>query len=100
MNAAQVLRKARALLVERGWKQEGYGLPEGPYCSFGAVNMAVSGHPWRATPTGSGAAAKRFLYRAVDCESIFFWNDRPKRTKRQVIAAFSKAIKLAERGRK
>lgn len=40
-SAQQVLRDARAIIVNEGWQQSGLGGPQGPSCALGAVSQAV-----------------------------------------------------------
>lgn len=58
------------------------------WCSVGATEAASKGF--------AAAACRRILRKDVG-SSITLWNDAPGRTKRQVLAAFRRAIALAKR---
>jgi hypothetical protein len=99
------LREARAL-IERGWTQGEYARDKTGrsvdflrhdatcVCAAGAVG-AANGH-W---PTSS-LPGMRFLSLAVggdgDESDVLQWNDAPERTQADVLAAFDRAIELAE----
>lgn len=85
-----VLRKADYEIGTVGWIQGKMHTDDG-FCMLGAVN-----HP----KVFSGAPqwwALRYLEDAVGSTSIVDWNDAPGRTKRQVEAAFKKAIKQVKK---
>lgn len=100
---ADKLREARALIEPEGaWVQGSYaytaskralitGSQEGAvcWCAVGAIDKSCQGEPrlWRK--------AADFLGDAVGC-AIPKWNDAPERTHAEVLAAFDKAIELAE----
>lgn len=91
---AEKLRQARAL-IERGWTQGWFVSSDGlGVCPIGAINKVYIGH---ATFRG-GESAKRLLRKAIGCPCIAPWNDAPERTQAEVLAAFDKAIELAESG--
>jgi hypothetical protein len=103
---ADKLREARAL-IERGWTQGEYarrkdGAPASIlsrelfcYCAAGAV-AAGAGYKYPS----SIVPGMRELSLAVggdgDESDILNWNDAPERTQAEVLAAFDKAIELAE----
>lgn len=114
MKSAEALRKARALLVEHGWEQGEYEVPTSGggcgYCAMGAIFRACyeDGDPydwgagWRHR---KATRALWYLRRAVlesdDVEKgwdmdIARWNDQPIRSFADVLAAFDRAIALAE----
>jgi hypothetical protein len=96
MNAvADKLRQARAL-VERGWMQGDYADADCEcFCALGAIQMAVCGEPdndfsLRTRPL------EQLFQQALGVKSIVNWNDANGRTQAEVLAAFDKAIELAE----
>jgi hypothetical protein len=100
---ADKLREARAL-IERGWTQKAPARSVGGievwggaasavcWCTFAAV--CTSGHDISFTSCMLNA------FRAANDihadQSITDWNDAPERTQAEVLAAFDKAIALAE----
>jgi hypothetical protein len=98
---ADKLREARAL-IERGWTQGANARDEMGdrlfvdtdeavcFCMMGAIIAAV--------PPDQLLAAEHLLKRAVNDEGVEYWNDAPERTQSEVLAAFDKAIELAEAG--
>jgi hypothetical protein len=103
---ANKLREARALIEERGWAQGEYLNDGDCLCVSGAISMATVGYP----DEGDGetdeqdAEFRRIiaaLGKAIGCQhsyEIARWNDEPERTQAEVLAAFGKAIALAEAG--
>lgn len=104
---ANRLRKARAL-IEKGWTQEawaraadGANVPFSSrsavcFCAAGALNRAlqVGGHEW-----GLAEQSWQVLEDAIGVSSssdVVKFNDAPERTQAEVLAAFDKAIELAE----
>jgi hypothetical protein len=94
---ADKLREARAL-IELGWTQDAYSRD-----AEGHDNMCAGSDPvcWCAVgamaETGSGGLCEMYFRRAIDWPGgIISWNDHPDRTKADVLAAFDKAIELAE----
>ena len=93
---AEKLREARAL-IERGWTQGVFArLPNGNgtyaenrkatcFCMVGALYHV-----------GASARCLRMLERATHTSPAAKWNDAPERTQADVLAAFDKAIALAE----
>jgi hypothetical protein len=93
------LREARAL-IERGWCKEAYargtsgrkvnsqGRSAVCFCAVGAINR-VGKYGWDFSPE------RDLLKRVVGYDPID-WNDAPERTQAEVLAAFDKAIELAE----
>ena len=101
MSAVETLRKARELLTPEGaWGQgrdaeNAAGLPCSPgdegavcWCSYGAMNRA--GQAEKARPFFMAATG------ADDYAGVVGWNDAPDRTHAEVLAAFDRAIELAE----
>ena len=116
MNAvADKLREARAL-IERGWTQgvdarDAFGEECDPYCDDAecfCANGAMCRAFARVTLSDRdivrdaeailNEAIGRPARNAVDWPFID-WNDAPERTHAEVLAAFDKAIELAESGR-
>jgi hypothetical protein len=103
--AADKLRKARAL-IERGWTQGQYARGEQGsgidflkrkavcFCAAGAIGAANKQWPNSQLP------GMKYLSLAVggdgDEPDVLHWNDAPERSQAEVIAAFDKAIALAE----
>lgn len=83
---ANKLREARTL-IERGWCQKHLKSAQG-YCAVGAI-IATNRNDL-------DNAAVALLARAARTDSVALWNDASRRTKPQVLAAFDKAIELAE----
>lgn len=92
----KVLKKARVLLVQRGWRPSG-GMTDGPLCAwqalFATVNPAFSSKDSRDPLL---LASERALIRGGDAVKIWTWNDRRGRTQTQVLARFDKAIARLE----
>jgi hypothetical protein len=104
--AAEKLREARAL-IEQGWTQGEYARgksgrkahPVGRYarcfCAVGALGAANRHWPH------AGMVGLKYLNVAIGRMSVgeslvFDWNDVEWRTQAQVLAAFDRAIELAE----
>jgi hypothetical protein len=107
--AYQILKAARDLLRRNKWCQkelavDAYGEMTDPtgkeavaYCAIGAM-LAVDGPDPEYNEPG------HFLIRAIYQSAkdmrpsrIWNWNDSRTRTKRQVIAAFGRAMKIAQK---
>lgn len=94
MSTKQILKKARALIKKHGWVQEEYGNGSDGFCAAGAIMAAID------SPHGFSTAATEEAYFVLEkaigrpakgC-GLLVWNDRVRRTKEQVLAAFDKAI--------
>lgn len=99
--AVEILKEARKLLIEKGWTQAAYardinGYRVSPrstdavcFCSIGAIQHVH----------GSWGVPERFLTRASEHAywSVPVWNDKPGRTKEDVIALFDKAIEIGSK---
>jgi hypothetical protein len=110
-DVADKLREARAL-IEKGWTQDyfakdakgrpDYYDPSSPlvcYCSLGAISTAVRGYPDADANVCEVREYENFLAKAIGKSGpvgIAEWNDDPDRTQAEVLAAFDKAIELAE----
>jgi hypothetical protein len=98
---ADKLREARTL-IERGWTQgvsarDCNGNPIDPaephaasFCTVGAISRAFDFDYDESCP------AHDLMARVVDGAWVDKWNDAPGRTQAEVLAAFDKAIQLAE----
>lgn len=82
-----VLRQARNK-VAKGWCQ-GAEFDGKNYCALGAVDAST-------TDLNELIDALDIFAGAVDTDRIGIWNDRPERTKTQVLAAFDAAISIAK----
>jgi hypothetical protein len=89
---ADKLREARAL-VERGWCQHVFDQTHGDqqlFCAVGAIVRVTRAVSCYLDVVGT-------LRQAVDPRGgLYGWNDAPERTQAEVLAAFDKAIELAE----
>jgi len=89
---AEVLKKARARLIEKGWTHGGSGQDGEKLC------VALSIH--NSTKVYKQAmAAVDAMHRTTGSHSLATWNDVPGRTKRQVLGALDKAIRSESRKR-
>ena len=111
-NPVTVLRRARKIIAERPFHQGSYAVDANGTevtttvgavccCSFGALKIAAGAGAFDPPLMDAAKAAVEFLAYANGIGSVPVWHDAKGRTKRQVIAAFDRAIKLAqkERGR-
>lgn len=91
---ADILRAGKARIEDRGWgRGDGCSPPRGCYCVLTAIGGDEGDFHYGAIrlferangigPTESGI-------------SVIGWNDAPGRTQEEVLAAFDKAITLAE----
>ena len=92
---ADKLREARAL-IERGWTR-GESCRDGRVCSLGALALVMRGDP-NAALYGRDYRAISRIFEQIIGEDVTLceWNDRQP-SKKPVLAAFDKAIELAER---
>lgn len=89
MIAAKVLMSAKTK-IEKGWCQ-GYLKRRGCYCTYGAIIYST------VSNKASQQAIKAFLEANKIRDCITTWNDNQDRTQAEVLAAFDKAIELAEK---
>jgi rhodanese-related sulfurtransferase len=94
---ADKLREARAL-IERGWTQEAYSRSDDGRDALFSDAEAVC---WCAVgamaEVGLASLCEMYFRRVIDWPGgIISWNDAPERTQAEVLAAFDKAIELAE----
>ncbi len=104
-STADVLRKARALIERPGiWAKGTDPTPVSPNCVCAQTAISRSAAD---LPTEAGKQATQFLLRVIDTLAtpdisasdlgrIWRWNDAPERTHAEVLAAFDRAIALAE----
>lgn len=104
MNASMILESARALLASKGmWTQGAFarnrkGLSTSPHgkkaCSFcmvGAIDSVSYGE------RGNMAAIRLLRGVLPKGATIGVWNDAPGRTQGEVLSAFDRAIRKAEK---
>lgn len=108
MKPATILKRARKLIEKPGsWCQLAEARTrDGESISCGdsmATQFCALGAIWRATGQNDDAPTK-FLREAVGArytlagpKSVANWNDAPRRTHKQILKAFDKAIALAEK---
>jgi hypothetical protein len=105
MTPVEVLRRAKALIEERGWWRGFYADREsGAVCVRGACMLAgstdvdfFSDDGWETSPESDQAEA--WLSRALgvpNAERVAAWNDAPTTTRIDVLRLLDKAITLAE----
>jgi hypothetical protein len=105
MTPVEVLKKAKALIEERGWHQ-GWYTNGRALCARGACLAAVGfdfppdSARFTYDPHHEEAdTAQRFLARAVGAQSLSglgSWNDKKARSVEEVLSAFDLAIVFAE----
>ena len=92
-----VLKKARALIdVPGNWSQCGGGWSRGQYCVGRAIFVSMGIHSW---PDDTSKIPAYETFCAANPEvgvAVAFWNDNLNRTLPEVLAAFDRAIALAE----
>jgi hypothetical protein len=93
---ADKLREARAL-IERGWCQGDYVCGTS-VCVYGAIQATLYGDPEDCSVTADEEEVVVLLKEATGSAALVQWNDCPGRTQAEVLAAFDKAIQLAEAG--
>ena len=102
--AVQVLREARRLIADMGWCRGHFALNAAGLdvneCDPDARAFCSSGAIWRAADADNRkfVAAKSLLLAAIHPSTLVGFNDDPGRTREEVIAAFDRAIALAEKG--
>jgi len=90
------LRKARALIDTPEKWCRGLHMCREAMCIEGALNMAERGHPEAVEFYAKSRAWS--LLQGDGGGTLWHWNDAPWRTHADVMAAFDKAIALAEAG--
>lgn len=88
----RLLREGRAA-VERGWCQRTYRSEKGEVCALGALGFKNG-----MLATESQVLAQRALRVGIFSSEpyIHHWNDRPERTKQDVLDAYDRAIVISE----
>lgn len=86
--------KAAAYIREHGWCQGHYRNNNGECCAAGAMNMTINYHP-DEPPTDDNSWHRWISIRTafreeVGGETIAWYNDRPGRTKEEVLAVFDR----------
>jgi hypothetical protein len=97
MAPVDVLRKAKALIEERGWHRGSWHGPGGSVCLGRALEIATGVEP--PYPFGlEDVDGYDEMVAATGCGrgQLTRWNDHPARSRGDVLAAFDKAIALAE----
>lgn len=105
-----ILSRARAALVKYGWQQNNIGSKKTrgctPMCIIGAINYGIHKTPayptdWRVVHDAHDkvAVALRLSEESEPLSerrlwALACWNNSPDRTKKEVLAALDKAIKL------
>ncbi|WP_061290663.1 DUF6197 family protein [Herbidospora cretacea] len=106
-----LLKTGRRRLTEGGWIQGAFEAG-GKYCSLGSIRAVP--HVFLNARTGEFAvywAARNALHATLEKRdqlpahddlgfggSVAWWNDRPERTKEEVIQLFDETIERLERG--
>jgi hypothetical protein len=94
MKAKDVLVAARKLIEKpENWAKHRFGLDEGASCAMGAIHRAARELNMNTAECRFflERAAKTFPYGLED------WNDARRRTHKQVLSAFDRAIELADK---
>jgi hypothetical protein len=65
---------------------------------LGALQQAINGDPANCERSATLDRAERLLRAAADTATLVGWNDRQP-SKKPILAAFDKAIELAESGK-
>jgi hypothetical protein len=94
VTAREVLLKAAAIIVDRGWQSRLMGVETGgPYCLLGAFCVVGGGHAARWMEQTD--RARDALRTHLRCDDLTRWNDTPGRTAAEVIAALRGAAEGA-----
>lgn len=90
MKASEVLRSAKARIgTPEKWGKGDTVRERGLLCAGLAINNSCE---WQINEARAGS----FFMKAVRADSVPEWNDRPETTHAEVMAAFDRAIALAE----
>lgn len=92
MKPVDVLKKARELVARPGGWCQGDVFGGDACCALGATSSVVSDDG----DDGPASDAEDILRKAIGTNRLADWNDAPGRTQAEVVAAFDKAIALAE----
>ena len=94
MKTVDCLKAARAAIVRYGWTQRYLGDERVGYCAIGAIHRVTD----RVSRRRDAVDILRAVLGLDGKSTLANWNDVTGRTKRQVLAAFSRAIKNSRRG--
>lgn len=97
--AAQILRKAAALIDKVGWHQgsyENYGT--GQLCALGAINTTAAGRPSKDYSVELNHELAMKAMKRVIGRRIPDWNDEVGRSREEVTAAMRRTARLLEHG--
>lgn len=92
--SSEILEGAIEVLDEHGWQQGDYGDEENGFCVLGAMARSYVG----ANYVPMYGEPLRYLVGALDVVQpwqVADWNDKPGRTKEEVIEALTLAAKAA-----
>ncbi|MCA9340279.1 MAG: hypothetical protein KDA17_05175 [Candidatus Saccharibacteria bacterium] len=98
MKPSEVLLAAKGLIdaPEKWGKGSYHTVDDGDkYCSIGAIAMAYGGSACQPKLLGL-IPAYGYLSRAIEGNNVQLWNDADDRSWEEVMAAFDKAIALAQ----
>lgn len=84
------LLRAAEIIRERGWCQ-GALERNGAHCVLGAINFASSGNYMDRDGIGQDAFSRLGAHLKVSCQGVVSWNNAPRRTASEVIAALEAA---------
>ena len=73
--------KAYKLIEKYGWLQHAYGNRQAGFCVMGAL--------YETYPYDKACKYKEMIQKHTRCRAAY-WNDRPRRTKQEVIALLKK----------
>lgn len=88
ISVPEVLTRAADLLEEKGWCQHYPVDMEGRMCAVGAIRAASEGQEQGYFASRVAVKAQQAVEKAIGGDFISRWNDRPERTKDEVIALF------------
>lgn len=93
----KLLKEARALLARRGAWIKGQYSDGDCYCMLGALHMASRGWPTGDVGKPSRGEGRAFglLMKVVPGGNVWLFNDKKSTRKKDVLAAFDKAIELS-----
>lgn len=107
MNTADILDRAAGVVEKRGWTQRWYVNASGEVCPRGAIYVACGVEPdpypevevvdwpgWSPAAASAAMDACDLLDKAVD-DYAESWNDRPERTKEEVVSTLRAAAQAA-----
>lgn len=98
---AETLRRARDLLLEKGWTQGTFDNTHG-YCTLGACHYSFPQETPTSLRDATCSTMRNVLFTTIQATygaehpaesmSVIIWNDTPGRTKDEVLAVFDQAI--------